>query len=139
MMFPTDFCPVCGFKLKFDIADETSVTNTFAPALTTAKVTTHFCPINSFTVKVHGNYSPDYTTEVFHYVHREYPQGIVVEIIVLPYMLRHCPSINKTRLYYLPSEDEPMQLIAQMPLIKNLDYSKTTEVIAKLKTLTLFS
>jgi hypothetical protein len=135
--FPTDFCPLCGFKLQFEV-EKPAIPGGGHP-WANKLLTTYFCDQGSFDVKLMNSYVMQAMTRVYHYTHREYTNGPIIEIIIMPYLIRHCPNIDKTRLYYLPEGDEPMQFIAQTGLIKNLDYTNSEQVVDKLKKLTLFS
>lgn len=139
MSFPTDFCPICNFKLQIDIDNDRPLAN---GQLNPAKVTTHFCSRagTSFIIKTIGT-KGEVTgrTEVFHYTYKDYPEGILVEIILHPYMIRHSSASNKTRLYFLPEDDTRPELIMTTSLLKNLNYSKPEETINKLKKYILFS
>jgi len=130
MSFPTDFCPICNFKLQMDIYGA-------------SKITTYFCGRagTSFIIKMIGaNGEVTGRTEVFHYVYNEYNiQGVIVEIILHPYKIRHSIEANKTRLYFLPEDDTRPELIMTTKLLDKLDYSKPEETINKLKKYILFS
>ena len=140
MSFPTDFCPVCQHKMKFSIEKEIGISRMPPYSLGSERIETRYCPRNALTVKLLNSKGEEQgDREVYHYTHRQYPEGILVEIILHPYMIRHCPAVNKTRLFHLPDGDLPPKLIVQTSLMKNLDYSKPEEVINKLKKLILFS
>jgi hypothetical protein len=81
-----------------------------------------------------GNYQVD----VFHYTHRGWQDGSIAEVMVEPYLLKHCIPLNRTRIVYLPDGDENPQLIAEVPLL-NLDYSNIPQLLNKIKKLVLFS
>ena len=126
MNFSTDICPLCNHKLQLDIVNEGGKV-----------VTNYFCPRSPKRVWVRsmaGNYQVD----VFHYTNRSSQDGSIAEMMFDPYMLKHCTPINRTRIIYLPEEDESPQLICEIPLL-DLDYANTAEVINKIKTLVLFS
>jgi hypothetical protein len=101
-------------------------------------ITNYFCPrlpknivtIDTLGVRRH--------VDVFHYTHRQWLDGSIAEIMVEPYLLKHCIPINRTRIIFLPEGDESPQLIVETPLLQ-LDYSNIPELTNKIKRLVLFS
>jgi hypothetical protein len=140
MSFPTDFCPICQFKLQTYTHDNIGTSNA---GLNSAKTTNYFCGRagTSFIIKmVDAKGEVTGRTEVFHYIYKIYREHeTLVEIILHPYMIRHNLTANKTRLYFLPEDDTRPELIMTTSLLKNLDYSKPKETIDKLKKYILFS
>lgn len=127
MTFSTDICPLCNHKLQLDIVSQGSKV-----------ITNYFCPRKPKTVTTIDSLGVRRHVDVFHYTNRIFQDGSIAEVMLEPYLLKHCIPINKTRIIYLPEGDEHPQLIAEIPLL-TLDYSNQQKVIDKIKKLVLFS
>ena len=78
------------------------------------------------------------STRVYHYSNRLWKDGQIVEIIIGDYLLQHLTASRLTKIYYLPVEDKPPQLIVSLP-ISDFDYSNHRKLIQRIKRLVLLS
>jgi hypothetical protein len=127
MTFSTDICPLCNHKLQFDFVSQGNKV-----------ITNYFCPRNPKTVKSRDSWGAIVMVDVFHYTNRIWQDGRIAEVMLEPYLLKHCTPLNRTRIVYLPEGEDPPEFIAEVPLL-TLDYSKPQDIIHKIKTLVLFS
>ena len=101
-------------------------------------ITNYFCPRKPKTVTSIDGLGVRRHVDVFHYTHRQWQDGSIAEIMIEPYLLKHCIPINRTRIIFLPEGDEHPQLIAEIPLLQ-LDYSNIPKLTEKIQKLVLFS
>lgn len=127
MNFSTTDCPVCGTKLTLDIKEEDN----------NKVLMTYYCAKNYFDI-AYVKSMGEKTVHVYHYSHIIFKEGSISQIIIGPYMFKHCKPINKTRIFFLPKEERPPELMVEIPLI-DLDWSNEIEVIRKTKTILVFS
>jgi hypothetical protein len=127
MNFSTDNCPICKSKLVLDIKSEDS----------NKVLMTYYCAKNYFDI-AYVKSMLEKTVQVYHYSHTIFKEGSISQIIVGPYMFKNCVPLNKTRIYFLPKEERPAELMLEIPII-DLDWSNESEVIRKTKTILVFS
>jgi len=133
MIFATDSCPICDFKLSLD---DTQCQGNYC-------IKTFYCPNHGF--RALSKNMKD-MVEVYHYSHREFSdrdkEELVVanmcETIYFPYMIKSFLQKGRSRIYFLPKGDKPAQFIVEVPLL-DLDWTDEKEVLKKLKTIIVFS
>lgn len=127
MNFSTDKCPICQCKLSMDV-QETSYNKV---------IMTYFCAKEYFDIG-YVKSMLEKTVKVYHYSHTIFNEGAVSQMIIGPYMYKHCTPLDKTRILFLPKEERPPELMVEIPII-DLEWSNELEVIRRTKTFLVFS